>query len=133
MRMAQAARLTLCMDDPGGDERLSLVDARLPAWCTRWVVTVEPGATQPFAAAEWREAIVVVEQGEVVLVGASGSRLLLGPGAVLVLDGVDLQALHNPGDERAVLVAVARRIPGCPDQVEGPGDRPDPPHPIDHP
>jgi len=112
MRMAPAGRLTSCMDDRGGDERPSLVGARLPAWCIRRVVAVEPGATEPFVAAEWRDAIVVVEHGEVVLVGASGSRLLVGPGAVLTLDGIDLLSLHNPGAEMAVLVAVSRSRAG---------------------
>jgi hypothetical protein len=111
MRLHRGGRLTWCMDDGDGDERLPLVGARLPGWCTRREVSVEPGEAHPFAAHDWIDALVVVERGEIVLVGVSGSRLLLGPGAVFVLDGVDLCSLHNPGTEPAVLVAVSRTRP----------------------
>jgi hypothetical protein len=112
------------MDDRDGDKPLSLVGARLPVWCTRRVVSVGPGDAHPFAAAEWLDAIVVVERGRIVLVGASGSRLLLGTGAVFVLHGVELRSLHNPGVETAVLVAVSRRHPACPGDAALPGDAP---------
>ena len=53
----------------------------------------------------------MVERGEVVLEGVSGGRLRARTGAVLTLHGVPLRALHNLGDEPALLVAVARHGP----------------------
>jgi hypothetical protein len=110
------------MDDRRGDEPISLVGARLPPWCTRRVVEIAPGATRPFEAAEWRDALVVVDRGQVVLVGVSGSRLLIGPGAVFAVHGIDLRGLHNPGVEPAVLVAVSRRGPGRAGDADPPLD-----------
>ncbi|CAL9524014.1 hypothetical protein SUDANB95_03865 [Actinosynnema sp. ALI-1.44] len=70
------------------------------------VVTV--AGTRPFDPDEWRGALVVVTAGEVELEGAGGTRRAFGRGAVLVLDGLGLRALHQHGPEPAVLVAVVR-------------------------
>ena len=40
--------------------------------------------------------------------GVSGARSSFGRGDLLYLQGVPLRALHNPGSEPAVLVAVSR-------------------------
>jgi hypothetical protein len=75
----------------------------------RRVVTIAPGAQLDYDPAAWRGAIVLVERGQVELVGLSGQWPRFVRGAQLWLDGVSLSALRNPGAEAAVLVAVARR------------------------
>jgi len=52
--------------------------------------------------------LVLVRSGEIELRGVSGARCAFGRGDLLYLQGVPLRALHNPGSEPAVLVAVSR-------------------------
>jgi quercetin dioxygenase-like cupin family protein len=72
------------------------------------VVEVEPGADRPYDAAEWRDALVLVRAGRIELHGVSGTTRAFGRGDLLYLQGVPVRALHNPGSEPAVLVAVSR-------------------------
>jgi hypothetical protein len=93
------------------DERLSFRGRRLaPAFDAR-AVTVAPGRERAFEQAEWRDAIVVVERGEIELESLGGSRWPFGRGDVLWLVGLPLRALHNRGREPAILVAVSRARP----------------------
>jgi quercetin dioxygenase-like cupin family protein len=100
-------------DDPGPD-RLTFLDGPLPARFRLRGVTIAPGASRPFRAEEWDDALVVVEQGEVVLECNAGGRRRFGAGAVMWLQGMNLRALHNPAEEPTVLSAVSRRLPGAP-------------------
>jgi len=84
--------------------------APLPAAFVRRVVTVAPGASRRYLPAEWADALVVVEQGELELEGWDGRRQRLRRGDVLWLARLPLRALHNPGGDDAVLVAVARAV-----------------------
>jgi hypothetical protein len=96
----------------GSADRLSLLDRRL-AWTFSLRLTViAPGGTRTYDEAEWRDALVVIERGEIELVSQLGSRLRLECGAVLWLSGLPISAIHNPGAEPALLVAVARRARG---------------------
>jgi len=91
-------------------DRLGFLDGRLPRWCERRVVTVAPGQSRPYDEVEWRDAIVVVERGEIELEGSSGERHGFRGGDVLWLTGLPLRALHNPSRrEPAVLVAVSKQ------------------------
>ena len=76
------------------------------------VVVVGPGGRRAYDEREWRAALVVVECGEIVLEPLAGSAYRFVRGDVLWLDGLSLRALHNPGREPAMLVAVARRGAG---------------------
>jgi quercetin dioxygenase-like cupin family protein len=73
-------------------------------------VTIRPGATRPYEEAEWRDALVVVENGVVVVECHAGGRRTFGTGEVLWLTGMGVRALHNEGQESVVLVAVSRRV-----------------------
>ena len=65
--------------------------------------------------AEWRDAIVVVERGEVDLECREGGHWRFRRGDALWLVGLPLRAIHNCGREPALLVAVSRaRTPGSP-------------------
>ena len=68
-----------------------------------------PGQSRPSGDAEWRDALVIVERGDVELECAAGGRRRFSGGAVLWLEGIDLRVLHNVGDEPVVLLAVSRR------------------------
>lgn len=72
------------------------------------VVAVEPGCEQAYVEEDWRDTLVVVEQGEVDLECVSGSRCRFVRGDVLFLTGLSLRALRNPGDEPVLLAAVSR-------------------------
>lgn len=83
------------------------------------VVTLAPGCSRPFRDAEWADALVVVEVGEIELEGDDGDRRRFRCGDLLCLAGLPLRALHNPGPGPAVLVSVTRRRP-----VRRPSGRP---------
>ena len=99
--------------DPG-PERLSFLDGPLPARFRLRALTLEPGCSQPFREEDWDDALVVVERGEVELECKAGIRRRFPPGAVMWLQGMDLHALHNPGEQPTVLSAVSRALPGGP-------------------
>ena len=67
-----------------------------------------PHAERPYVAAEWRDALVVVEQGSLELVGLSGTRRRLERGAILWLWGLPLHALRNPGSVNTRIVGISR-------------------------
>jgi glyoxylate utilization-related uncharacterized protein len=72
------------------------------------VVTLAPGRARRYAEAEWRDALVVVESGEVELETEDDVRWRFARGDMLWLTGLALRALHNRGPEPARLVAVSR-------------------------
>jgi quercetin dioxygenase-like cupin family protein len=78
-----------------------------PRLWTRRVV-IAPGRMTPYAAADWRGALVIVVGGEIELETGTGVRSRFLGGDVLWFDGLDLRRLRNPGHERAVLLAVSR-------------------------
>jgi hypothetical protein len=71
-------------------------------------VAVAPGEYRAYVEAEWRDAIVLVERGAIELRGVSGASRSFHRGDLLWLERVPLAALHNPGAEPAVLLAIAR-------------------------
>jgi hypothetical protein len=97
------------MDEPA--DRLSLLRTRIAPTFELRVAALAPGRTRPYDEADWRDALVVVERGEVELECLGGSRVRFGRGDVLWLVGLPLRALHSRGREPTVLVAVSRRRP----------------------
>jgi quercetin dioxygenase-like cupin family protein len=91
------------------DEALSFLDRPLPPAFRLRAVVVAPGRARAYDDAEWRDAIVVVERGEIDLDFLAGGRRRLACGDVLHLDGMSVRALHNRGWEPALLVVVSRR------------------------
>jgi quercetin dioxygenase-like cupin family protein len=71
-------------------------------------VAVAPGSERAYEEAEWRDAIVSVTRGEIELECVGGTRHRFRRGDVLWLAGLPLRALHNRGDEPALLVTVSR-------------------------
>jgi hypothetical protein len=97
------------------DEPITFRGRPLGSSFRRRVVTIAPGRARLYDAAEWRDALVVVEQGEVHLECRAGGFRPFVRGAVLWLTGLPLRALHNRGPEPAVLVAVWRSASAGPD------------------
>lgn len=81
----------------------------LPPGFALLVVVLPAGGERAYDEAEWRDAIVRVERGQLELECASGARQGFDRGAVLALTGPHYRALRNPGRGPAVLVAVSRR------------------------
>lgn len=91
--------------------RLSFLDRPLSPAFALAVVELLPGDERWYDPSEWEDSIVVVESGAVVLEGRAGSRRFES-GDVLLLAGLGLRALRNPGAVPAVLSSVRRRRPG---------------------
>ena len=86
-----------------------MCDEVAPPRFRRRTVVLRCGESRPSGDAEGRDAVVVVERGDVELECAAGGRRRFSGGAVLWLAGIDLRTLHNVGDEPVVLLAVSRR------------------------
>jgi hypothetical protein len=99
------------VDAVADDEPVTFRDRSLGSLFRRRVVTIAPGRARLYDAAEWRDALVVVEQGEVHIECRAGRFRPFAQGAVLCLTGLALRALHNRGPQPAVLVAVWRGGP----------------------
>jgi len=96
------------MDEPG-DDHLSLLDRPLPPTFEQREIAIAPGWERAYAEAEWRDALVVVEHGEIELEYLRGGCQSFQRGDVLWLVGLPLRALRNDGCEPALLLAVSRR------------------------
>ena len=75
----------------------------------RRTLTIPAQETVPYVAEEWRGALVTIERGSVDLCCVRGGRRRFVEGAILFMEGLALESLHNPGVEDAVLVALSRR------------------------
>jgi hypothetical protein len=100
------------MDGPG--DRLSFLGRPLPPGFELRAVAVAPGTERPYEAGEWRDALVVVERGELELVWPCRAARRLGRGEVLWLSGLSLRILRNRGSEPVLLVAIRRSRPPPP-------------------
>jgi hypothetical protein len=97
------------MDDGHGRRRLSFLGRSLAGSFEYRLIVVARGDERSFDGAEWRDALVVVERGQIELECLSGARRRFSRGDVLYLVGLPLRTLHNAGRGSAVLVAVSRR------------------------
>jgi hypothetical protein len=71
-------------------------------------IALPPASALVYREADWRDALVLLEVGEIDLETVSGARRRVYTGDVFWLVGLPLRALHNAGTEAAVLVAVSR-------------------------
>ena len=71
-------------------------------------VAVAPGESLAYDAAEWRDALVLVRRGEIVLDTRCGRSFFFPRGSILWLAELPLESLRNRGRVPAVLVAAAR-------------------------
>lgn len=73
-------------------------------------VRVEPGGSLPYEEADWADAFVTVERGELELVMTCGRSCFFQRGDLLWLQGLPLATLRNRGEEPTVLVAASRNL-----------------------
>jgi hypothetical protein len=97
------------MDDCRGGERLPFLGRPLPSQFELRTVVVASGGERVFDEAEWRDALVVVERGEVELECQDNTRWRFERGDVLWLMGLSVRTIRNLAREPAVLIAVSRR------------------------
>lgn len=72
-------------------------------------MTVSPISERLYDEAEWRDALVLVQRGEIELEWLSGACRSFRCGDLLWLTGLSLRVLRNHGDDPVVLLAVSRR------------------------
>ena len=90
-------------------EGVSFLGRSVPASFQVRVVVVEPGACRAYDEAEWRDALVIVEVGEIEVEAWCGRCWHFTGGDVLWLTGLRVRRLRNRHPQRAVLTAVSRR------------------------
>jgi uncharacterized protein len=71
-------------------------------------VTIAPGDERAYDSAEWCDAIVSVERGELELECVSGGRRRFGRGSIIWLCDLPLRKLRSTGIDPVLLVAVSR-------------------------
>ena len=74
-------------------------------------MTITAGTALAVEAADWRDAIVVVERGPLEVECLDGIRTTFMTGAMLCLDGLSMGTLCNRGPEPVQLFALSRARP----------------------
>ena len=72
------------------------------------LVRIAPGCARAYCEADWRDALVLVERGDIELRLRGGASARFRHGDVLCLAGLPVSAVYNPGGEAALLAAVSR-------------------------
>jgi len=96
-----------CTEDCGDDAPLVLTGRLWPTFAARTVV-LTPGSALPFAEADWTDALIVIESGELEVETLSGLCRRFRAGEILWFAGLDLRILRSSGAEPTVLKAVSR-------------------------
>jgi hypothetical protein len=99
--------------DAGGGTRLSFLGHPVPPSFDVRMVTIPAGSSLAFDEHAWRDAIVVLEAGELEVECLHGGRRSFAVGAMMWLVGLELKTLHSTGTEAVVLTAVSRRTDRC--------------------
>jgi hypothetical protein len=90
------------------NDLLSFLGRELPRSFVLKVLTLPPGAAEPYREADWADAIVIVERGVLELECTRGGSREFRRGAILWFAGLPLRTLRNCGPEPVVLTAVSR-------------------------
>lgn len=91
------------------DDRPLLLTGRLwPTFAARTVVLI-PGSALPYAEADWRDALIVIDSGELEVETGTGLRRRFAAGEMLWFTDLNLRTLRTYGTDPVVLKAVSRR------------------------
>jgi hypothetical protein len=96
------------MDDP---ERVSFLGTPCPRSFRLRTVILQPHDALDYQPADWLNTLVLVERGELEVECRSGARASFDAGSALVLSGLELRRLRNPGSTPLVLSALSRSDP----------------------
>jgi quercetin dioxygenase-like cupin family protein len=105
-------RDALMTESDRDDERPLTLSGRPWPSLVALTVVIAARCMVPFEESQWRDALVIVESGEVELETTTGQRRRFRSGDMLWLTGLSLRCLSNPGDEPLVLRAVSRHLGG---------------------
>lgn len=98
-------------DAPRGPDPLPFLHGPLPPSFELRLIVMASGREHAFVEDEWRDALVVVERGEIELECVRGASRRFRSGDVLWLSGLHLRRLRQRGRDPVVLVAISRRRP----------------------
>jgi hypothetical protein len=90
-----------------GPARLSFLGARCPKDFRLHTVTL-PLGTIDYRRADWADALVVVERGELEIECQGGARARFDEGAILAFATLAVQRLRNPSTRPLVLSTLSR-------------------------
>lgn len=71
-------------------------------------VRIQARGERRYCADDWRDALVIVQDGVLELVSVGGARRTFGLGSILFLANLRLRSLRNPGAVPTLLSAVTR-------------------------
>jgi hypothetical protein len=107
--MAQIAADEFVSAQPSSRMMPSFLGRDVPPGFELRVVVVPGGGERPYVDDEWRDALVVVEDGAIELECKGGAVGRFRAGDVLWICGLGVRVLRNRGTVPAVLAAVTRR------------------------
>lgn len=90
-----------------GSDRISFLGKGCPSGFRLATTVLAPGTELAFRAADWRDALVIVEIGELEIECTSGARAGFEEGAVLAFAGFTPRCLRNPGDGPLVISSLS--------------------------
>jgi hypothetical protein len=89
-------------------DRISFLDVPCPPNFRLRTLTLQPCDAIDYRGADWVDALVVVERGELEIECSSGARAWFQEGAILVLADLTVGCLRNSGSGPLVLSAISR-------------------------
>jgi hypothetical protein len=92
------------------ESRAAVLRPDLPPAFERWQVAIEPGEERTTNAAEWSDAVVLVQLGVVEVHCRAGAWRTFRAGDILALSCLPVIAVRNAGEVPATLVAVRRSL-----------------------
>jgi hypothetical protein len=92
------------------DQSLHFLETPLPGGFRRRTIHVPEGAELPYAAEEWKGALVVLKEGEIEVECTRGTRMRFLAGDVLWLAGMPLRSFRSLGPGPALVVAISRTM-----------------------
>ncbi len=99
-------------DEPPGAEPdrdvAALLRPCLPVGFAREVTVLSRGKRCSLRSAKWRDALVIIVRGRVVITTTGGDHTQFEEGAIMTVDGLHTGEITNVGDTSAVIVSVSR-------------------------
>jgi hypothetical protein len=89
-------------------DRISFLGAGAPRNLRLRRLILQPRDALEYHAAEWTDALVIVERGELQVECRSGAQASFAHGAVLAFAGLTVQCLRNAGTSPLVLSVLSR-------------------------
>lgn len=99
------------MSEPDGGRALSFLRRPPPRGCQVRRLVIEAGRQGPYAPADWADALVIVEAGELEVECEQGSTARFAAGAVLFLASVPVRWLRSADGQPVTLTVLSRLKP----------------------